>query len=405
MKVTVVIPTYNQAQYLGDAINSVLAQSYTDYEIIIVDDGSIDDTKQVVGKFGSFLKYIFQSNKGLAGSRNTGIREANGDYVAFLDSDDKWCPEFLTTMVSLASEHPDATVLYCGASYIDTNGRVLPQPSTISYIPPAKMYKSLLRSNMLIPSSILIKRSSAIVAGLFDISFRRLQDWEFWLRLSKAGHIFMGANTCMVHYRLHNNNLSWDTAGGNEAIIALAQKHFGFDDNEWSNWPADKREMYGGVYRYHALNSALIKEGDWISCAHYFRRCLQIDPTLASDLSFFYELSLGEQPIGYRGTTLNIDIMENVCKVQRLLKTVFDDPPKPELVSIRHTAYSTAYYALGLVAYLLGMTIDSRNYLMKAIGYRSKLVLDRQVIITLLKCVIGRDNVGRLRHWKQYLGI
>ena len=94
-RVSVVIPAYNQAKYLGDAIQSVLSQTYRDFEIIVVDDGSTDDTPLVVSQLGGNLHYIRQTNQGLAGARNTGIRNAKGSYIALLDSDDIWLPEFL----------------------------------------------------------------------------------------------------------------------------------------------------------------------------------------------------------------------------------------------------------------------------------------------------------------------
>ncbi|HEX9077055.1 MAG TPA: glycosyltransferase family A protein, partial [Anaerolineae bacterium] len=98
-RVSVVIPSYNHARYLRDAIRSVIAQTYRDFEIIIVDDGSSDDTPQVVAGFGNAVRYIRQENRGLAGARNTGVRAARGAFIGLLDADDIWMPEYLASML------------------------------------------------------------------------------------------------------------------------------------------------------------------------------------------------------------------------------------------------------------------------------------------------------------------
>jgi glycosyltransferase involved in cell wall biosynthesis len=401
--VSVVIPAYNQAQYLAGAIRSVLTQSYRDFEVIVVDDGSTDDTPKVAKQFGPVVRYTYQENQGLAGSRNTGIREAKGEYIAFLDSDDEWSPEFLQKMTSLAVESPNADVYYCGARYMDAEGCDLPQDSNLSIVPPDKMYWTLLRANFIIPSSIILRRSVSIKAGLFDLLFRRLQDWEFWLRLAKTGHKFIGVKTCLVRYRLHNKSLSTDSKSGNLAAIALAEKHFGPDDGKWLTWSDDKRRMYGGVYRYQALMSSLLREGDWKSCADNMRRGLLIDPTLTTDLGLFYELSLGQQPLGYRGTNYNIDIGLSAAHVKELLDNIFEDSQYSELERLKRVAHGSAYYALGLVAYNLGLAQVSRIFLAKAIGHRKDLCLDRKATTTLFKTLINPTMRLKIKHLQKLL--
>jgi glycosyltransferase involved in cell wall biosynthesis len=401
--VSVVIPAYNQAQYLAGAIQSVLTQSNRDFEVIVVDDGSTDDTPQVTSKFDTDIRYIYQENQGLAGSRNTGIREAKGEYIALLDSDDEWSPEFLQTMTSLAAEYPDADVLYSGACFMDADGFDLPQDSNFSVVPPEKMYWTLLRANFIIPSSIVLRRSVAMVNGLFDLSFRRLQDWEFWLRLAKTGHKFIGVKTCLVRYRLHSSSLSMDSKSGNLAAKALAEKHFGPDDGNSSTWSDEKRRMYGGVYRYHALMSSLLRERDWRSCADNIRRGFLIDPTLATDLDLFYELSLGQQPLGYRGTNHDINIGLCAAHVKELLDNIFEDSQYSELERLKRVAHGTAYYALGLLAYNLDLPPVSRIFLAKAIGHRKDLCLDRRATTTLIKTLINPTIRLKIRHLQKLL--
>ena len=127
MRISVIIPVYNQARYLENAIKSVLIQVFTDYELIVVDDGSTDNCREVVAQFGNRVGYIWQENQGLAAARNTGIEAACGDMIALLDSDDLWLPGFLEKMMQTVSLQPEAVVYCCRARCIDSDGRELPQ--------------------------------------------------------------------------------------------------------------------------------------------------------------------------------------------------------------------------------------------------------------------------------------
>jgi glycosyltransferase involved in cell wall biosynthesis len=116
--VSVIIPTYNHAQYVGDAIQSVLDQEYRNFEIIVVDDGSTDDSQAVVAEFGAQVRYIWQENRGLSAARNTGIEAANGAYISLLDADDMLEPRFLGTLVSILEAEPDFAGVYCGYQFV-----------------------------------------------------------------------------------------------------------------------------------------------------------------------------------------------------------------------------------------------------------------------------------------------
>jgi tetratricopeptide (TPR) repeat protein len=262
------------------------------------------------------------------------------------------------------------------------------------------MYWTLLRVNFLIPSTILMRRAEIIQAGLFDPAFRRLQDWELWLRLLRDGHVFAGLPECLVHYRLHGNALSDDPAGGEKAALALVNKHFGPDDGQWLTWQEDKRRGYAGVYRYHALMS-LQRQGNWELCADYLRKAFQIDPTLAEDQDLFYELALGNQPAGYRGLFGEVNLEANARNVSRLLQMVFQSKDVNFPVrAVRPKVYGNAYLALGLVAYGGRRMTRSRQYLFKAIRARPGFLFRRQVILTLIKSCLGSRLVSYVRSWR-----
>jgi hypothetical protein len=397
--VSVVVPVYNQAHYLPQALDSIRAQSYADYEVVLVDDGSTDETAVVAQQYAPAVRYLYQANQGLAAARNSGIQAARGRYVALLDSDDMWEPDYLAKMMALAGQNPKTAVFYCGVYYVDENGRGLPQGGSSQVVVPEQMYHTLLRANFLVPSTILMRREAALAVGLFDPDFRRLQDWEMWLRLLRRGYHFRGIPHQLVGYRVHDSSLSTDPGAGQQAAMALALKHFGPDDGQWHQWPADKRRMFGGVYRYHALTASLIRGGDWSACAHHLRRALLIDPSLAHDLDLFYELALGTQPLGQRGAKAVLNMDQRADDLRQLLAAIF---PKgnAELALLRRETAVTAWYALALVAYNAQAYSHSRHFLRQLGQYKPLALAQRHVILLWLRNLVRQTSLLRNLRFK-----
>jgi len=372
---SVVIPAYNQAEYLGEAIDSALAQTCRHREIIVVDDGSTDATPDVTARFGSCVRYVHQLNQGIAAARNTGIRHAKGAYVALLDADDEWQPVFLATMRRAIAHHPGVNAFYCAAQCMDADGHALPQRAGAHVVPSERLYHAILRANFLIPSTMVIRRSTIVEAGYFDEDpcLRGCEDADLWLRLAQQ-HTFIGIGDCLVRYRLHDTSMSTDVVAMQRAALAVVEKHFGPDDGQPATWPPDKRRAYGGLYRYNALTS-LLRVGDWSACAEQFRRALAADATLAEDRTFFFELALGDQPLGRRGTRQGLDTRVSAEHIETLLATVFA-PPLPDALShVRSAAHGTAYAALAQASGLAGESARRRDYLLRAAHYRPRSVL------------------------------
>ena len=188
--VSVIIPNYNHTRFIRAAIDSALAQTCQPREVIVVDDGSTDDSRAVVAEYGDRVRYIWQENQGLAGARNTGIRAAQGDLIGLLDADDIWYAHYLERMVALAERHPAAAVFYGAARGIDTEGNPLPQLFGGPVLPAGEIYQTLLRANFIIPSTVTFRRSVIVTAGLFDQELRSCEDWDLWLRLLPEKHVF-----------------------------------------------------------------------------------------------------------------------------------------------------------------------------------------------------------------------
>jgi hypothetical protein len=302
-------------------------------------------------------------------------------------------------MISLAAAHPDATVYYCCAHGMDPDGQDLPQVFGGPKRSPDTIYQSLLRANFLIPSTIMMRRHNIAAAGLFDVAFRRLQDWELWIRLLREGHSLVGLDDVLVRYRIHGTSLSVDPSGGQQAAMMLAEKHFGPDDGQWESWPWEKRRAYGGVYRYHLLTSVQ-RQGDWDAGALYLRQALRADPSLAVDLNLFYDLALGSQPPGQRGTPYQLSLEENANHISSLLSDVFCSSAASQLESVHRQTYGTAHYALGLVAYNAGQISPSRRFLLKALYYRPELSRDGLAMGNLVKSLINRSLLERIREYR-----
>lgn len=182
--VSVIIPTYNRALYLCEAIDSVINQTYNDVEIIVIDDGSTDDTQQRLKQYKDAIKYIYQSNSGSAIARNRGILSSTGKYIAFLDSDDLWYPTKLEKQVRILDKNEDIGFVYC--DYAKGHNTVEGQKGHLETLSPPSGYifNHLVDANYICTPSVIIRRSVFPNSGFFDPTLLRSQDYDLWLRLA-----------------------------------------------------------------------------------------------------------------------------------------------------------------------------------------------------------------------------
>ena len=185
--ISVIIPTYNRAAYLGRALNSVLAQSYENIEVIVIDDASVDDTGSAVKEIpDARLTYIrHDTNKGGAEARNTGIRAAKGEYIAFQDSDDEWVPDKLEKQMQVFNSADKGTgIVYCGFFYITDNEKKY-IPSSAVKKREGNVYEQLLSENFVSTQTLLVKREVFDTVGVFDSNLPRYHDWELAIRMAE----------------------------------------------------------------------------------------------------------------------------------------------------------------------------------------------------------------------------
>lgn len=217
--VTVVIPTYNRADYIADTIRSVLAQTHHEPEIIVIDDGSTDHTEEVVAQFRDRVRYVRQRNAERSVARNHGLSLAKGDFVAFLDSDDCWRPETMERMLAALEATPSAALVAVGCDIVfgsEVVQNFFPGGGADGILDGA--FKQLLRSNVIgSPSAVLLRRGVLSANGTFDEDRRLLgvEDWELWTRLAHT-HPVLCLPDPLVRYRRH---------GGNSPLVGMRLRY------------------------------------------------------------------------------------------------------------------------------------------------------------------------------------
>jgi len=204
--VSVVIPAYNAAKYIGATINSVLTQNFPQYEIIVVNDGSLDtpELERALRPYSAKIRYVQQKNGGPSNARNTGIRLAQGKYVAFLDSDDIWLPQHLANQVGFLQRDPSLGLVYANALQIEDDQAIALAFDRVAQCQPV-IFDSLLREKCTVnTSSAVVLRKAVLEAGLFDEQFKRCEDFDLWLRLAHAGVGMTFTREVQIGHRLAN---------------------------------------------------------------------------------------------------------------------------------------------------------------------------------------------------------
>ena len=190
--VSIIIPAYNIERYIVDAVESALAQTYHPFEVIVTDDGSTDGTKALLEPYiaAGRVRYVYQENKGIAGARNTAIRNAKGEYIALLDGDDMFLPEKIARQVAHMEANPECDISYCGIWIFYDGTPDIVFKLNYTYYSGPDVFPNLLKKQFINPTTIVARRSAFETYGGFDETLGYCEDWEFCLMvLSKGGTI------------------------------------------------------------------------------------------------------------------------------------------------------------------------------------------------------------------------
>lgn len=284
--VTVVLPTYNRADILPDSIESVLEQTYEDFELIVVDDGSSDETGQVVDGFDDpRLRYIrHETNQGISAARNTGIAHARGDIVAFQDSDDEWLPDKLRRHVEAFDDAPpEVGVVYTGMyREVDGDERYLPPPEVEPKV--GKINDVIVRRNFISTQMAAVRRECFDTVGGFDEELTALVDWELWIRLSQQ-YQFELVDEALVRAAVEPDSISKNLTGIVESRERIVEKHY------------DRFDTASLANHLFFIGHGAMKTGDVQKGRRYLWKAVRTEPRtkylLASVLS-----RLGARPYG-----------------------------------------------------------------------------------------------------------
>ena len=204
--VSVIIPTYNRGWILGEAIDSVLAQDYTDYELIVVDDGSTDHTREILDSYERDIIVVEQANSGVSAARNRGIAESRAQLVAFLDSDDLWLPQKLTHQVEFFKFNPDALICQTEETWLRNGVRV--NPKKRHHKLSGMIFEPSLALCLVSPSAVMISKTLFDTVGLFDESLPACEDYDLWLRVSCRYPVFLIDEPLIIKRGGHADQLS-----------------------------------------------------------------------------------------------------------------------------------------------------------------------------------------------------
>ena len=246
MTVSVVIPTRNHAAYVRQAIDSALAQTSPPLEVIVVDDGSTDETPRILAEYGERIRAIRQANSGVSVARNTGIAAARGDLIALLDSDDSWAPAKLERQVARMAADPSLGLVHCGSERVDADGRQLAvslsgmegwvAPALLTFEPDVIVAPG---------SSLLVRKRIAEEVGGFDARLAPSEDWDFCYRVATRYPVGYVAEV-LVRYRIHSAGSHLNIGRMQNGMLLAFEKAFATDDASVQRL---RNQAYGRLHR------------------------------------------------------------------------------------------------------------------------------------------------------------
>ena len=282
--VSVVIPNYNYATYVREAINSVLAQTYPNIEIIVVDDGSSDDSRTTIASYGDKIIGIFQQNQGVSATRNNGVKASRGKYVAFLDADDVWLPRKIELQMAKFRDDPALGMVHVAVDEVDSSGRILAQK--LNGLEGRRTDAFFMLTAECVfggGSGIVVPRRVFDEVGGFDTRLSTSADWDLFCRISSLYAVGF-VPEILLKYRVHNSNMHANVAVMEHDMLIAFDKAFAGESTEVS------RECYGNLYK--TLAASHFRAGNYGECLRSVVRSVSYWP---SNIGYFLR-----QP--FRGT-------------------------------------------------------------------------------------------------------
>lgn len=287
--VTVVIPNYNYAGYVGEAIESALNQTYPNVEVIVVDDGSRDGSRSIIESFGDRTRSIFQQNAGVSAARNTGAAAGHGEFLAFLDADDVWMPQKLEKQVAAFRERPEIGLVHVAVEEIDGEGKKV--GGRFVGGDGNEVWKDLL---LFTGKGVLGGGSGAMIArrvfeeiGGFDERLSTSADWDLYYRISRRFEVGFVSET-LLRYRVHSSNMHANIGVMERDMLLAFEKAFAGADAEAHRI---KRPAFANLYQN--LAGSYYRAGKMAGFIKYSLRSLTLRP---ANIAHFLPLKIGGAP-------------------------------------------------------------------------------------------------------------
>jgi hypothetical protein len=392
--VSVIIPAYNRAALLAQTLDSALAQTHSPVEVIVVDDGSTDDTPALLERFAGRITMHRQDNQGLAAALNQGLRMASGDLVAFLDSDDLWDPPFVTRLLARLTPAADATVgAVASWREIDGGGRVL----TARRDPAQRIYglPELAVRPMVPPSGVLLHRWAVRDAGGFDSSFVMAQDRDLWVRLAAAGGTFAAVDEVLWSYRVHAGAMSRDPAGLRADGLRLIEKSFA--DPRMPESVRQRRGEALGVM-WSGVSARLFEHGREADGRQALCDAVRAWPDVLREDETYWSILCADQPIEHRGGPQHLDLERAAARLFEALESAFAAVPVASPMA--RQARGRAHRAIAQLAYSQRRMQAVRAHTIAAVRADPGLWREPHVLGLWLKSLAGATAVraaSRLR--------
>jgi glycosyltransferase involved in cell wall biosynthesis len=367
---SVIIPTYNHGKYVARAVDSVLKQTYPSYEILVVDDGSTDNTRKILAPYAGEIEYIYQENRGLSSARNTGLTRSNGQYVQFLDADDSIFPNKLEAQVTVLEQNRSIDVVAHGYQLIDESGEIL---ARISYPKREVGFDDLLLENLFSPESFLFRARCFDVAGLFDENLKSCEDWDMWLRITADVGCILCHNEQLSKHSVRANSMRQHADNMCKSRLTVLEKTLGLPPAK--EMPRNlKQRAYFNAYLKCAWG--YYTSGRTEPARESLASAVRSYPTALKDHMTYYEFIKLFEPYGHSDT---VDVRKYE-KVKDELYAVLDgvflrQGPICAAMPAREIAYSTAYFGLALRYYKFGDFAKFLEYYKEALKFAPKWVV------------------------------
>ncbi len=293
--VSIIVPAYNVAPFIGETLDSVFAQTFTDFEVVIVNDGSPDteEFERALRPYQDRICYLKQNNSGASAARNTGLRAARGELIAFLDADDLWLPQYLEQQLKFMREYgcdlacADAMIFGvsadAGRSYMDSLMPSAPPQGQVTFLELVNAERSL------ITSGVVVRRDLTLEVGLFDETLRNAQDFDLWLRLARHGARLAYHRQVLLSYRSRPNSLSGDAINSHQRELRVFDKI----EQSYDFTPAERAEVSAVIRNRRALlkyelGKLYLVPGDFMRARESFASAIRLKRSWKPRLALWF---------------------------------------------------------------------------------------------------------------------